>query len=137
MIVLKDVLSPLEWRRTMLVLKMTKTIFGQDDYYLFKKMVMVVGFIHGLDGFLNYQEFINLALNLIKRCHMSPINTVHFKDRKMTDFFFGVRKKYEIGENFFGVPTAYIYDFNVLELDEFLTKPSGIKMKRPLEAWDY
>lgn len=94
MIVLKDVLSPLEWRRTMLVLKMTKTIFGQDDYYLFKKMVMVVGFIHGLDGFLNYQEFINLALNLIKRCHISPINTVHFKDRKMTDFFFGVSKKF-------------------------------------------
>ena len=94
MIVLKDVLSPLEWRRTMLVLKMTKTIFGQDDYYLFKKMVMVVGFIHGLDGFLNYQDFINLALNLIKRCHISPINTVHFKDRKMTDFFFGVSKKF-------------------------------------------
>lgn len=93
MIVLKDVLSPLEWRRTMLVLKMTKTIFGQDDYYLFKKMVMVVGFIHGLDGFLNYQDFINLALNLIKRCHISPINTVHFKDRKMTESFFGVSKK--------------------------------------------
>jgi hypothetical protein len=35
------------------------------------------------------------------------------------------------------VPVAYIYDFNILELDEFLTKPSGIKMKRPLEAWDY
>lgn len=24
-----------------------------------------------------------------------------------------------------------------LELDEFLTKTSGIKMKRPLEIWDY
>ena len=94
MIVLKDVLSPLEWRRTMLVLKMTKTMFGQDDYHLFKKMVMVVGFIHGLDGFLNYQDFINLALNLITRCHISPINTVHFKDRKMTDSFFGVSKKF-------------------------------------------
>ena len=51
--------------------------------------------------------------------------------------FFNIRKKYEIGEDFFGIPTAYIYDFNVLELDEFLTKTSGIKMKRPLEILDY
>lgn len=94
MIILKDVLSPLEWRKTMMILKITKTMFGQDDYYLFKKMVMVVGFIHGLDSYISYQEFINLALNLIKECHISPINTVHFKDRKMTDSFFGVSKKF-------------------------------------------
>ena len=93
MIVLKDVLSPSEWRTTMLILKITKTMFGQDDYYLFKKMVMVAGFIHGLNGFLNYQGFINLALDSIKRFHMSPINTLSFKDRKMTDSFFGVSKR--------------------------------------------
>lgn len=93
MIVLKDVLSPSEWRTTMLILKITKTMFGQDDYYLFKKMVMVVGFIHGLDGFLNYQGFIDTALNLLQRYHISPINTLNFKDRKMTDSFFGVSKK--------------------------------------------
>ena len=93
MIVLKDVLSPLEWRRTMLVLKMTKTMFGQDDYHLFKKMVMVVGFIHGLEGYIKYQAFIDIALNLLLDRHMSPINTFRFKDRKMTESFFGVSKK--------------------------------------------
>jgi len=94
MIALKDVLSPLEWRRTMSILKITKTRFGQDDYYLFKKMVMVVGFIHGLDGYLNYQGFIDTAFNLVLCLHMSPINTFNFKNRKMTDSFFGVNKKH-------------------------------------------
>lgn len=93
MIVLKDVLSPSEWRTTMLILKMTKTMFGQDDYYLFKKMVMVAGFIYGLDGYYNYQGFIDSAFDMIK-CHKSPINTFKFKDRKMTDSFFGVSKKF-------------------------------------------
>ncbi len=93
MIILKDVLSPLEWRTTMFILKITKTMFGQDNYYLFKKMVMVVGFIHGLDGYFNYQGFINIAFDLIKQ-HKSPINTLSFNDRKMTDFFFGVSKKF-------------------------------------------
>lgn len=94
MIVLKDILTPSEWRTTMQILKMTKTVFGQDDYYLFKKMVMVVGFIHGLDSYISYQAFIDTALDLIKCCHMSPINTFGFKDRKMTDSFFGVSKNF-------------------------------------------
>ena len=93
MIILKDVLSPLEWRTTMKILKITKTMFGQDDYYLFKKMVMVVGFIHGLDGYFDYQVFINSALDLIQRFNISPINTFGFKGRKMTDFFFCLTKK--------------------------------------------
>ena len=94
MIVLKDVLTPLEWRTTMQALKMTKTLFGQDDYYLFKKMIMVVGFIHGLDGYFSYEHFISSAHDLIKFCYMSPINTFNFKDREMTDSFFGVSKKF-------------------------------------------
>lgn len=94
MIILKDVLTPLEWRTTMQILKMTKTVFGQDDYYLFKKMVMVAGFIHGLDGYFNYQAFIDSAFNLIKCYNISPINTFGFKDRKMTDPFFGISKKF-------------------------------------------
>ena len=93
MIVLKDILTPSEWRTTMQTLKMTKTVFGQDDYYLFKKMVMVVGFIYGLDGYYNYQGFIDSAFDMIK-CNISPINTFKFKDRKMTDHFFGVSKKF-------------------------------------------
>ena len=93
MIVLKDVLSPLEWRRTMLVLKMTKTMFGQDDYHLFKKMVMVVGFIHGLEGYIKYQAFIDIAFNLLLDRHMSPINSFLKKKKKMTESFFGVSKK--------------------------------------------
>lgn len=94
MIVLKDILTPFEWRTTMQILKMTKTVFGQDDYYLFKKMVMVVGFIHGLDSYITYQEFIDEALSLIKYGNVSPINTFGFKNRRMSDSFFGVSKKF-------------------------------------------
>lgn len=94
MIVLKDVLSPLEWRITMSILKTTKTMFGQDDYYLFKKMVMVVGFIHGLEGYATYKEFINSACNLVTYDKVSPINTFAFHARSMTASFFGVNKKH-------------------------------------------
>ena len=92
MIVLKDILTPSEWRTTMLILKLTKTLFGQDDYYLFKKMVMVVGFIHGLGGYVSYQSFINSTLDMIS-LSKSPINTFFFKDSSMTETFFGVNKK--------------------------------------------
>ena len=78
----------------------------------------------GFTSYITYNMFLSKCSHHI--FHMLDIGTL-----------FNIRKKYEIGENFFGVPTAYIYDFNVLELDEFLTKPSGIKMKRPLEIWDY
>ena len=55
---------------------------------------MVVGFIHGLERyFIKYQTFIDIAFNLLLDHHMSPINTLGFKDIKMTDSFFGVSKK--------------------------------------------
>jgi len=92
MIILKDVLSPLEWRKTMQILKMAKTLFGQDDYYLFKKMVMVAGFICGLDSYISYGDFLDTAFNLVKG-HISPINTFGFHDREMTGFFFCLTKK--------------------------------------------
>lgn len=94
MIVLKDILTPLEWRTTMLILKMTKILFGQDDYYLFKKMVMVAGFIHGLDGYVSYQSFLDSAINMIRFSYKSPINVFYFKDMSMTESFFGVSKKF-------------------------------------------
>lgn len=94
MIILKDILTPFEWRTTMQTLKMTKTVFGQDDYYLFKKMVMVAGFIHGLESYITYEHFINTAFDLLQHWHISPINTFNFKDRKMTDSFFDVSKKF-------------------------------------------
>lgn len=94
MIILKDILTPSEWRATMSILKITKTMFGQDDYYLFKKMVMVVGFIHGLEGYITYEHFINSALELIKLHNASPINTFGFHVRSMTAYFFGVNKKH-------------------------------------------
>ena len=94
MIVLKDVLTPLEWRTTMLILKLTKTIFGEEDYIMFKKMVMVVGFIHGLQGYIGYQEFINSALDLIKHSHKSPVYTFGFEQRFYNESFFGVNKRH-------------------------------------------
>lgn len=107
-----------------------KKIYGINAYFLFKKMCMVAACKAGtveIDGsftYITYNTFLSKCSHHI--FHMLDIGTL-----------FNIRKKYEIGEDFFGIPTAYIYDFNVLELDEFLTKPSGIKMKRPLEAWDY
>lgn len=108
-----------------------KKIYGIKAYFLFKKMCMIAackaGTVEtdgGFTSYITYNMFLSKCSHHI--FHMLDIGTL-----------FNIRKKYEIGENFFGVPTAYIYDFNVLELDEFLTKPSGIKMKRPLEAWDY
>lgn len=107
-----------------------KKIYGINAYFLFKKMCMVAAYKAGTvetDGsftYITYNTFLSKCSHHI--FHMLSIDTL-----------FNIRKKYEIGEDFFGIPTAYIYDFNVLELDEFLTKPSGIKMKRPLEAWDY
>lgn len=107
-----------------------KKIYGINAYFLFKKMCMVAAYKAGtveIDGsftYITYNTFLSKCSHHI--FHMLDIGTL-----------FNIRKKYEIGEDFFGIPTAYIYDFNVLELDEFLTKPSGIKMKRPLEAWDY
>ena len=108
-----------------------KKIYGIKAYFLFKKMCMIAackaGTVEtdgGFTSYITYNMFLSKCSHHI--FHMLDIGTL-----------FNIRKKYEIGENFFGVPTAYIYDFNVLELDEFLTKPSGIKMKRPLEIWDY
>ena len=108
-----------------------KKIYGINAYFLFKKMCMIAackaGTVEtdgGFTSYITYNMFLSQCSHHI--FHMLDIGTL-----------FNIRKKYEIGEDFFGVPTAYIYDFNVLELDEFLTKPSGIKMKRPLEAWDY
>ena len=108
-----------------------KKIYGIKAYFLFKKMCMIAackaGTVEtdgGFTSYITYNMFLSKCSHHI--FHMLDIGTL-----------FNIRKKYEIGEDFFGIPTAYIYDFNVLELDEFLTKPSGIKMKRPLEAWDY
>lgn len=108
-----------------------KKIYGINAYFLFKKMCMVAackaGTVETDGGFTSY---ITYNMFLSKCSH-------HIFHMLSIDALFNIKYKYKIGENFFGVPTAYIYDFNVLELDEFLTKPSGIKMKRPLEAWDY
>lgn len=108
-----------------------KKIYGINAYFLFKKICMVAackaGTVEtdgGFTSYITYNMFLSKCSHHI--FHMLDIGTL-----------FNIRKRYEIGENFFGVPTAYIYDFNVLELDEFLTRPSGIKMKRPPEAWDY
>jgi hypothetical protein len=94
MIILKDILTPLEWKTTMLVLKQTRDKFGQKDYIMFKKMVMVVGYIYGLDGYIGYHVFINRALELIKSYGRSPTHTFGFESRLYTDSFFGVEKGY-------------------------------------------
>ena len=88
-IYLKDVLTKQEWRETMWALKQTKKYFGEDDYYLFKKMVIVVGFIYGLQGFISYLTFIRSARDLIVN-KITPLRTFGFDGRKMNQSFFGV-----------------------------------------------
>lgn len=108
-----------------------KKIYGINTYFLFKKMCMVAackaGTVEtdgGFTSYITYNMFLSKCSHHI--FHMLDIGTL-----------FNIRMKYEIGEAFFGVPAVYIFDFNVLELDEFLTKPTGIKLKKPLESWDY
>lgn len=120
-----------EYLNTIELAYRVKKIYGIKAYFLFKKMCMIAackaGTVETDGGFTSY---ITYNMFLSKCSH-------HIFHMLSIDALFNIKYKYKIGENFFGVPTAYIYDFNVLELDEFLTKPSGIKMKRPLEAWDY
>ena len=76
----------------MWALKQTKKYFGEDDYYLFKKMVIVVGFIHGLEGFISYLTFIRSARDMIRN-KVTPVKTFCFHSRKMNEQFFGVPMK--------------------------------------------
>lgn len=61
----------------------------------------------------------------------------HIFHMRSMDSLFNIRRKYTNHETFFGIPVKYIYDFNVLELDEFLTKPTNIKFKKPLKSWGH
>lgn len=106
-----------------------KKIYGINAYFLFKKICMVAackaGTIETAGGFtvyIGYSIFLSRCSHHI--FHMLDIGTL-----------FNIRKKYEMDADFFGIPVKYIYDFNVLELDEFLTKPTNIKLKKPLKSW--
>lgn len=98
-IYLKDVLTPQEWRETMWALKQTKKYFGEDDYYLFKKMVIVVGFIHGLQGYISYLTFISSAKDLIRN-KVTPLRTFGFNGRTTNQSFFGVPMSLIYGNTF-------------------------------------
>ena len=92
MIRLKDILTKEELKKTMLVLEQTKYKYGHKDYVTFKKMVLVVGFIYGLEGYISYHSFINRALDLMKS-NQSPIHTFGFQSRRYNESFFGIEKK--------------------------------------------
>jgi hypothetical protein len=106
-----------------------KKIYGINAYFLFKKMCMIAACKAGktMDANANI-SYITYNMFLCKCSyhifHMLDIGTL-----------FNIKEKYETSKDFFGVPTAYIYDFNVLELDEFLTRPINVKLKKPLETW--
>jgi hypothetical protein len=107
-----------------------KKIYGINTYFLFKKMCMVAackaGTVEtdgGFTSYITYNMFLSKCSHHI--FHMLDIGTL-----------FNIRMKYEISEKFFGVPVKYIYNFNVLELDEFLTNPTNfanLKLKKALE----
>lgn len=94
-----------------------KKTYGINDYYMFKKMCMIVAYIQGKGPYCSYGNFLNKCLHTI---------SLGLK----IDCTFGLNKRKRNNHHtrrFFGVPIAYIYDFNVLELDEYLTNPKNIK----------
>ena len=110
-----------EYLNTIELAYRVKKIYGIKAYFLFKKMCMIAACkAKTIDTNSHFEAYITYNMFLSKCSH----HIFHMLD---IGTLFNIRKKYEIGEDFFGIPTAYIYDFNVLELDEFLTKPSGIK----------
>lgn len=101
-----------------------KKIYGINAYFLFKKICMVAARQAGTEVYRDYSRFLSQCSD-------------HIFHMRSMDSLFNIRMKYTNHEYFYGVPTAYIYDFNVLELDEFLTKPTNIKLKKPLKSWGY
>lgn len=101
-----------------------KKIYGINAYFLFKKMCMVAACKAGTvktDGifttYITYNTFLSICSHHI--FHMLSI-----------DILFNIKYRYKFHENFFGIPAKYIFDFNVLELDEFLTNPICTKLKK-------
>lgn len=101
-----------------------KKIYGINAYFLFKKMCMVAACKADTvktDGifttYITYNTFLSKCSHHI--FHMLSIDTL-----------FNIKYRYKFHENFFGIPAKYIFDFNVLELDEFLTNPICTKLKK-------
>lgn len=101
-----------------------KKIYGINAYFLFKKMCMVAACKAGTvktDGifttYITYNTFLSKCSHHI--FHMLSIDTL-----------FNIKYRYKFHENFFGIPAKYIFDFNALELDEFLTNPICTKLKK-------
>ena len=110
-----------------------KERYGINAYFLFKKICMVAackaGTLETEEGvftsYITYNMFLSKCSHHI--FHMLSIDTL-----------FNINLKHNINEKFFGVPVKYIHNFNVLELDEFLTNPTnfiGVKLKKALEIW--
>ena len=103
-----------------------KKEYGINDYYMFKKMCMIVAYrtYKIPSAYCSYNRFLGECLG-----HISLGNKI--------DCVYGLNNRKLDNHNkrmFFGVPIAYIYDFNVLELDKYLakylTKPTS------LEVWE-
>ena len=109
-----------------------KKIYGINAYFLFKKMCMVAAYKAGTVKtdwsitYITYNTFLSICSHHI--FHMLSI-----------DILFNIKYRYKFHENFFGIPAKYIFDFNVLELDEFLTNPiyTKLKKKKPLNLAVY
>ena len=115
-------LTKQEWRESMWALKQTKKYFREDDYYLFKKMVIVVGFIYGLQGFIPYLTFIRSARDFIRN-KVTPLRTFGFDGRKMNESFFGVPMDIIYG-NTFEQLRKYMMEIRIKMLKlEFPLKP--------------
>lgn len=121
---LKNYMTHGEYINTIELAYRVKKIYGINAYFLFKKMCMVAACKAGTvktDGifttYITYNTFLSKCSHHI--FHMLSI-----------DILFNIKYRYKFHENFFGIPAKYIFDFNVLELDEFLTNPICTKLKK-------
>lgn len=113
MIVLKDILTKDELKRTKIILFSTKYKFGNKDYNKFKKMILVVGYTYGLTRYIPYSTFITRAEELMKK-NISPIYTWEFETRKLNEDFFGIRKKIILTSTLYELTTIMINRRNYL-----------------------
>ena len=93
-----------------------KKIYGINAYFLFKKICMIAACKTGTSiYYIDYNTFLSKCSD-------------HIFHMRSLDSLFNMKYMYANHGSFFGIPAAYIYDFNVLELDEYLTKPKNVKL---------
>lgn len=106
MITIQNRLTKNEIERTRKLLFQVKTECNHNEYYLFKKLILIVGLIHGVLGFISYQEFLYNSERLMNKPKPKPTRVFGFDQRNI---FFGINIKF-IKEATIDQIRIYVYD---------------------------